>query len=696
MRISPRPLKFMAQQFWVNNYFIDVTRNQIQHQQQATQLPPKALKVLEVLASRAGEVVSHDELMELVWSQSVVGPNTLQRAIAQLRKAFGDDSKKQTFIKTHSKQGYSLEANVRWEAEANLSKSVSLDTDSTTPELTKLTTRYSGYIVAVITLIMTWLMWQPETVLFDKMTPVTASDDQEFNAAYSPDGRYLVFNRFVSQCKSHLWAKDLTNNQEVRISTEPGHYSPLSWSGDGTQLAYVLMSHCATNDDVVDQCWRLQTLDFAQAWNQTISPTTRLDCANVKTNHPKWLNDGRIVFLQNERDGGKVIVVIYDPISEALSELNLPLQGQIYSIDYSHKVNQIALVTLTEDNQHRLYTLTPNGEILTDALVQKLPHHSAYEYFPVHFAPDGQHFLTEIKMQIYELSLNGELRLIHPSSYRNLSTPSYHPDQDRFTATYGSKDFDIAILSISDNQDEIQVRARSTEIESYAQFQPEGNLVAFVSYRTGAAQIWLLDGEKHFQLSHFDQGLQNSHFSWSPDGQRIVVNVDDQIAFLELNGNVETLETNLKVKVIMPWKEPTKLQFTSDQNDKNELFELDITSKLATRTNLHKVRWAVKTSNSETLFVDQQNRFWLHSDAGSKPLPKLTDQLFGSRALHQLDYLYGTNSRDQLWRYQIADDTFEVLLPLAENVSFVSDIRGPNMLVTLFVGGRRELVELRR
>ena len=66
----------MAQQFWVNNYFIDVSRNQIQHQQQATQLPPKALKVLEVLASRAGEVVSHDELMDIVGENSVGGHNT--------------------------------------------------------------------------------------------------------------------------------------------------------------------------------------------------------------------------------------------------------------------------------------------------------------------------------------------------------------------------------------------------------------------------------------------------------------------------------------------------------------------------------------------------------------------------------------------------------------------------------------------
>ena len=63
-----------------------------------------------------------------------------------------------------------------------------------------------------------------------------------------PDGRYLVFNRLIDMCSSHLWAKDLSNNREVRLSDEAGHYSGLSWSVDGTQLAYILQSDCADTE----------------------------------------------------------------------------------------------------------------------------------------------------------------------------------------------------------------------------------------------------------------------------------------------------------------------------------------------------------------------------------------------------------------------------------------------------------------
>ncbi len=284
----------MTKQFWVNNYFIDVARNQIQHQQQATSLPPKALKVLEVLAARAGDVVSHEELMDIVWENSVVGPNTLQRAIAQLRKAFGDDSKQQAFIKTHAKKGYSLEANVRWESKVqsdngNDSSNRVTEKDTEQQNQRQLRNRLVALASAVLVL-LALVFWPSETVLYDYITPLTASDEQEFNAAYSPDGKYLVFNRYIGQCVSHLWAKDLSNNQEERLSVSPGHYSQLSWSSDGSQLAFVLQSNCSNKPELTEQCWQLQTLDFAQAWNGNTENLLRYDCNEVKTTHPKWLN----------------------------------------------------------------------------------------------------------------------------------------------------------------------------------------------------------------------------------------------------------------------------------------------------------------------------------------------------------------------------------------------------------------------
>ena len=75
------------------------------------------MAVLTYLAKNANRVVSHDELLSKVWPDAVVTPNTLQRSIAQLRKALGGDGQYHSYIKTHAKQGYSLECAVSWQDE---------------------------------------------------------------------------------------------------------------------------------------------------------------------------------------------------------------------------------------------------------------------------------------------------------------------------------------------------------------------------------------------------------------------------------------------------------------------------------------------------------------------------------------------------------------------------------------------------
>ena len=100
------------QEFFVGNYRVDILRNQIVCEGEIIALEPKILEVLKVLAEHQGQVVSHQTLLDTVWPGSVVAPNALQRCIGQLRKALGDDGKKQSVIVTHPKKGYSLVARV--------------------------------------------------------------------------------------------------------------------------------------------------------------------------------------------------------------------------------------------------------------------------------------------------------------------------------------------------------------------------------------------------------------------------------------------------------------------------------------------------------------------------------------------------------------------------------------------------------
>ncbi|KPV95084.1 Transcriptional activator CadC [Pseudoalteromonas sp. P1-9] len=678
----------MTKAFWVNNYFIDVSRNQIEHQQQAMPIPPKALKVLEVLASRAGEVVSHDELMDIVWENSVVGPNTLQRAIAQLRKAFGDDSKRQAFIKTHAKKGYSLEANVRWE---------NIETKQTPPlipEQSKL--RKNGLLFAVITLAILSLiiLWPSKPVIYDQVTPLTASDEQEYNAAYSPDGKYLVFNRFVGQCESHLWAKDLNNNQEQRLSIKPGHYSQLSWSSDGSQLAFVLQSNCSDTPTEIKQCWQLQTLDFAHAWNGNANNKLRYDCAEIKTTHPTWLNDGRIALLQYpEPESNQPELVIYDAVSDQISQVSHDHAGRIYSLDYSRKLGLLATVTLGSENANVVRTLTLSGEVKSEAEIKRHESHSVYERFSIKFAPDGSHFITDIEGKIYRLDLDGKLSLMHPVTHTGLWTPSYHPDQTKFAVTYGTKDFDIGYLTLDGEQAGFDVFSRSTVPDIDAKFQPGGDLIAFVSFRSGERQLWLKDNNKTYQLTKFEQGLNSTRYDWAPNGKSLVVNVNNQIALVNLDGSYQIVESPVAARLVLPWTISHKLLVIDNQSDQQQLFDIDLNTGETADLNIQNVSWATYIKDNQIVYVDLQGNFWLQANNETQALTMLNQKLEGNYALPIGDNIYGLDLKANFWRYNLTNHKLETVATLDKDTSYISDIKGDKILATKFIGGRRELVE---
>ena len=69
-------------------------------------LRKQALDVLLALGRRAGEVVSKDELMQLVWPNVVVGEGSLTQAIADIRRVLGDSGHRA--IRNVARRGYML------------------------------------------------------------------------------------------------------------------------------------------------------------------------------------------------------------------------------------------------------------------------------------------------------------------------------------------------------------------------------------------------------------------------------------------------------------------------------------------------------------------------------------------------------------------------------------------------------------
>ena len=88
------------------------TTNELGRAGDTVRIEPKVMEVLMVLADRAGEVVSRDDLLAAVWPGVVVGDDALTQSIIKLRKALGDNPRSPSYIETISKRGYRLIAPV--------------------------------------------------------------------------------------------------------------------------------------------------------------------------------------------------------------------------------------------------------------------------------------------------------------------------------------------------------------------------------------------------------------------------------------------------------------------------------------------------------------------------------------------------------------------------------------------------------
>ncbi|WHZ20018.1 MAG: hypothetical protein OJF55_002167 [Rhodanobacteraceae bacterium] len=85
---------------------VDMRAHRLQRGGREIPLEPKAFAVLRVFLAHPGELLTRDQLLDAVWGHSFVTPATLNRIVAQLRRALADDSEHPRCIQTVHGLGY--------------------------------------------------------------------------------------------------------------------------------------------------------------------------------------------------------------------------------------------------------------------------------------------------------------------------------------------------------------------------------------------------------------------------------------------------------------------------------------------------------------------------------------------------------------------------------------------------------------
>ena len=103
------PLKHqLAGGFRLGNWLVNPSDGSVSSAERKRRLEPQIMDLLVFLCSRAGEVITKDEVLEAVWHGRFISEDTLKSSFHQLRKALGDSPRKPEYIETIPKRGYRL------------------------------------------------------------------------------------------------------------------------------------------------------------------------------------------------------------------------------------------------------------------------------------------------------------------------------------------------------------------------------------------------------------------------------------------------------------------------------------------------------------------------------------------------------------------------------------------------------------
>lgn len=724
----------MAEQYWIGGFFIDLSRNQITQGSQSQTLPPKALAVLTCLAENKGKVVSQEALLAKVWPETIVSPNTLQRSIAQLRKALGDDGKVQSYIKTHAKQGYSLECDIRWNdgvsqssvepaqhatensdlsntENSSVSSGVLLANEEETGRALSATNTVGlallfGAITAVAGLVVIGLIYyqnlapeSPSPLSFGNLRQLTATDEKEFDATYSPDGQYIVFHRALDKfCNNTIWAKNVNTGEESLLTKRPGAYGRHSFSPDGKTLVFLATEAC-NQPDLQKNCYDLVRLDFEKGLTDPQPPTTILQCKNSDLNKPTWLDNDNIVVALRKSNSKLWKLIKYSIRTNTNVDLFRPSEGNLIDFSYSLKDDIIAVISIHDDGRYYIEMIEPNGHLLSSHKI-KYPK-AISEFKPIHpnFSPLNNQLIFSTGRQLYALSYEGEITKISLPFADKITQPEFHPSGKKLLMTKGPYDSDIVRVSVSQAIEppySYTSFERSNRGDSGAKFHPSGENILYWSERSGDAQLWLSDSKSSRQLTHFPVDSYIGGFEWAEDGQSILANIDNALTVIQLDSQSTKKFPLEHVVRLYHWDSNTHtaLAMISTKGILT-LVEYNLITLKAKVLTDNLALWAQKTEDGQLIYKDITGQFWQPGPIENQRIKALENQGSGSKAfLVKGSVIYGLNSDNELWSYNLDKENFKLLGQVGESVESLSDIHQSELLMTIGVSTKREVVEL--
>ena len=537
MHLHNKRFSLKTSGFQLADWEVQPQINCVRKGEETHHLEPKVMQVLVQLATHRDEVLSKEQLIHAVWPDTFVGDDVLTRCISEIRRVLTDDPRSPRYIQTIPKTGYRLIAPVTFlkdrpsepPPQSTPPQAAAAAAPEPAPNPVLVTNAPAAkrslrpwLIAAVIVgafvvgaLAYTLLksrMGQSTVGLIYRTYPFTSYPGVQNQPSFSPDGNQIAFV-WQPEGDQHqaVYVKVLGTETPLRITDGTAEdYSPV-YSPDGRSVAFLRASETESGIYIVPA--------LGGPARKIYTPNGRKDWSRGTIS---WSSDGQhLIFPDGKSATSQSRIYRLDIDNRSAQPLSDPpahWDGD-YSPAYSPDGSKIAFTRAIDSAVRDLYVMSSNGGNAT-----RLTFDNRF-VSDLAWTSDSREIIFSSnragKSSLWKISAKGGT----PERMSIGSEDAFHPAVSRqgnhLAYAQSSAKWSIVRVNLA-AKDSVNALWSSTQEDSAPRFSPDGQRIAFQSWRSGMQEIWVAqaDGSGPEKLTSFEASLTGSP-DWSPNGKQI-------------------------------------------------------------------------------------------------------------------------------------------------------------------------------
>jgi Tol biopolymer transport system component/DNA-binding winged helix-turn-helix (wHTH) protein len=478
-------------------------------------LQDQPLAILRALVARPGEMVSRDELVQLLWSgnTNVDFDPSLNKAVNRLRESLGDSAETPRYIETISRRGYRF-----------IGKIEVLPNSHGGAKPRGAWWKSAIWIVAgAACLLVTRFVYRELRPRLERppltVVPFTAYPGRELCPAFSPDGSRIAFSWDGDPASGRkgfdLYVKAISSESLLRLThNASSNFICPAWSPDGTQIAFIRRAAADGGLFVVPALG---------------GPERRILNTAVTHMWISWDSSGKFIAFANSlprNDHSRVMLLSVETLeTRQVSHPGECIDGWLPA--FSHSGEELAyLCSLNpNDGESGIYIVSsPSGP---PTLVTRLrtglswPTAIAWKADDKKLIISRTRFGTDFELDEVDLA-DGSLQTLPFGQDAVELTISPKADKLAFVLQPFRR-IDIWRKDLLHPEALAVNLVPSTRGQDIPQYSPDGKHIAFTSDRGGPWEIWISDADGANLVKLSDANTSDATYPrWSPDSQKIV------------------------------------------------------------------------------------------------------------------------------------------------------------------------------